>query len=176
MMSEPNNAKTGLNTCFGVIPLVFRIFRCWLLDYWSWPVCVHDIKDKCYKDRFSRDTTRVSCSYATASVIALLFILSCHDRHVEWMGPEAAQIECNVQNVIGLAMPLHLLTVCFFMLWGFNLFPASRSEEGELLNSPSSVCPSVRSHQRTRKVFVCTMLQELLTAWTSPLYYQGGEH
>ena len=39
-------------------------------------------------------------------------------------------------------------------LGNFFLFPASRSEEGELLNSPSSVRPSVHSHQITQKVFV----------------------
>ena len=34
------------------------------------------------------------------------------------------------------------------------LFPATRSVEGQLLNSPSSVRPSVRSPQITEKVFV----------------------
>ncbi len=34
------------------------------------------------------------------------------------------------------------------------LFPASRSKEGELLNSPSSVHQSVHSHQITQNVFV----------------------
>ncbi len=63
---------------------------------------------------------------------------------------------------------------------------------GELLNLPSSVCPSVHPFTSNnlksfnhvllafmwRQYFfqVCTMLQELLTSWKSPLYYQGGEH
>ena len=54
--------------------------------------------------------------------------------------------------------------------------PASLCEEGGLLNSPSSVRPSVHLIDSKSFNFPCSMPQMLLTLRKTLLYYQGGGH